>query len=173
MISPSHGSSQPRFVQPALEQPREADLVGEVLDLRRLALALGRVLGELGEVLRQRVVAQAELAQQRAVDDEVRVAADRRGEVAVRGAREPGVAEVPRVVARLLQRAQDERRERLSAAARLLDVLGDAARDLARELRPRAAARAAPGAGGVGTPRSASFASRCSTACGSGRSCTR
>ena len=57
----------------------------------------------------------AELAQQRAVDDEVGVAADRRGEVAVRGAREARVAEVPRVVARLLERAQHERRERLAA----------------------------------------------------------
>ena len=34
------------LVQAPLEQPREADLVGEVLDLRRLALALRRVLGE-------------------------------------------------------------------------------------------------------------------------------
>ena len=79
----------------------------------------------------------AELAQQRAVDDEIGVAADRRGEVAVRRAREPRVAEVARVVARLLERAQDERRERLPPAARLLDVLGDPLRDLARELRRR------------------------------------
>ena len=60
------------------------------------------------------IVAEAELAEQRAVDDEVGVAADRRGEVAVRRAREAGVAEVPWVVARLLERAQDERRERLA-----------------------------------------------------------
>ena len=69
-------------------------LVGRVLDLRRLALARRGVLGELGEILGHRVVALAELAQERAVDDEVGVAADRRGEVAVGGAREAGVAEV-------------------------------------------------------------------------------
>ena len=47
------------------------------------------------------------------MDDEIGVAPDRRGEMAVGGAREPGVAEVVRVVARLLERAQDERREGL------------------------------------------------------------
>ena len=78
------------------------------------------------QVAGDRVVAGADLAQQRAVDDEVGVAADRRGEVAVGGAREPGVAEVARVVARLLERAQDEARERLAAAARPARVLGDA-----------------------------------------------
>src|SRR6478735_2094200 len=45
------------------------------------------------------------------------------------------MAEVARVVARLLERAQDEPRERLPSAPRLLDVLGDARGDLARELR--------------------------------------
>src|SRR5581483_9305721 len=83
--------------QPVLEQPREAELVGRVLDLGRLALARRRVLGELAELLGHRVVALPELAQEGAVDDEVRVAADRRGEVAVGAAREAGVAEVPRV----------------------------------------------------------------------------
>ena len=37
----------PALEQPVLEQPGEADLVGEVLDLRRLALARRGVLGEL------------------------------------------------------------------------------------------------------------------------------
>ena len=86
--------------------------------------------------VRQRVVALAELAQQRPVDDQVGIAADRRGEVAVRGAGEPGVAEVRRVVARLLQRPQDERRERDPPATRLRDVV----RDRARRSAPASAA---------------------------------
>ena len=154
--------------QQVLEQPREADVVGEVLDLGGLALAGRRVRGELGEVVGRRVVALAELAQQRAVHDEVGVAADRRGEVAVRRAREARVAEVARVVAGLLERAQDERRERLAAAAGLRGVR----RRRAPRSRPRAAPRPAgesgSGAGGVGTSRSASFASERSIDCGSG-----
>ena len=62
----------------------------------------------------------------RAVDDEVGVAPDRRGEVRVRGAGEARVAEVARVVVRLLQRAQDERGERLLPTLGLAHVLGDA-----------------------------------------------
>ena len=93
------------------------------------------------------------------MDDEVRVAADRRGEVRVRAAREPGVAEVARVVARLLERAQHERGERLLPAPRLLAVARR------RPRRPSAASSAAPlgvsssifGAGGVGTSSAASF----------------
>ena len=108
-----------------------------------------------------------------AVHDEVRVAADRRGEVAVRRAREAGVAEVARVVARLLERAQHERRERLPAAAGLRARTRRSAPRSRRRAPPPAAATARPGAGGVGTPRSASFASRSSIDCGSGRSCTR
>ena len=69
------------------------------------------------------------------MDDQVGIAADRRGEVAVGGAREARVAEVLRVVARLLERAQDERRERLTPAPRLLGVLRDELRRLARECR--------------------------------------
>ena len=45
------------------------------------------------------------------------------------------MAEVARVVARLLERAQHESRERLPPAPRLLDVLGDPRRDLSGELR--------------------------------------
>src|SRR5207237_5225116 len=43
-----------------LEQPREAELIGEVLDLRRLALAERRVLGEPRQVVGRRVVGGAE-----------------------------------------------------------------------------------------------------------------
>ena len=53
--------------------------------------------------------------QQRAVDDEVGIAPDRRGEVAVARAREPGVAEVRGRVVGLLERAQHERGQRGAA----------------------------------------------------------
>src|SRR5262249_49788315 len=81
--------------QALLEQPGEAELVGRVLDLRRLALACRRVLGELLELVRCSL-ALAELAQQRTVDDEVGVAADRRGEVAVGAAPRAGMGQGPR-----------------------------------------------------------------------------
>ena len=45
------------------------------------------------------------------------------------------MAEILRVVARLLQRSQDERRERLAPTPRLLGVLRDELRRLARERR--------------------------------------
>src|SRR3954470_12522924 len=73
----------PFFEKAALEQPGEADLVRLVLDRRELALANRRPLGELLELVRERLVRGPELAEERAVHDEVRVAADRRGEVTV------------------------------------------------------------------------------------------
>ncbi len=91
------------------------------------------MLGEAVEILGQRVVALAELAQQRAVHDEIGVAADRRGEVAVRRAGEAGVAQVLRVVARPLQGPQDERRKGEATAPRLRDVLRDPFGDRAGE----------------------------------------
>ena len=66
------------------------------------------------------------------MDDEVGIAADRRSEVRVRRAREARVAEVARVVVRLLQRAQDERGKRLRPALGLAHVLGDALARLPR-----------------------------------------
>ena len=69
------------------------------------------------------------------MNDEIRVTADRRREVTVGPARKPGVTEVPRVVASLLERAEDERRERFPAAARLLGVFGDALAHAGGELR--------------------------------------
>ena len=69
------------------------------------------------------------------MDDEVRVAPDRRGEVAVRGAREPRVPEVLRVVARLLERAQHERGKRLLATFGVRDVLAHALARLGRDPR--------------------------------------
>ena len=165
MISPCHGSSQPRSRRRVVEQPREADLVGEVLEPRRLALARRGVLGELGQVVRQRVVAEAELAQQRAVDDEVGVAPDRRGEVAVRRAREPRVAEVARVVARPLRaraaRAAGTPRGRGRTARRTRRPAARSRRRARR--RPAARSRPAPAAS-ARRGRSASRAAARSTA---------
>ena len=91
---------------------------------------------------RQRLVGCADLPQQRPVDDEVRIAADRAREVAVGRAGEARVPEVARVVAGLLQRAEDERRKRLAARGPIWrDVLVHAAR---RSRPPRFAA--SPGA---------------------------
>ena len=78
-----------------------------------------------------RVLAAADRREQRAVAHEVRVAADRRGEVAVARRAQAGVAEVDRVVARLLERAQHERGQRRAAAAGAPHVGVDHARDLA------------------------------------------
>jgi hypothetical protein len=46
----------------ALEQPRQADVVGEVLELGRLSLPRRGVLGQLAQLGRRRVVGRAELA---------------------------------------------------------------------------------------------------------------
>src|SRR3712207_4439944 len=63
--------------QDGLEQPREAELVGEVLERGGLALARRRVLGEVRSLPRpDRLVGGSELAEQRTVADEVGVAAD-------------------------------------------------------------------------------------------------
>src|SRR5207302_11088296 len=104
--------------QLALEEPRETQLVGQVFDLGCLALADGGVLGQLLEVSGRWIVRESELPQQRPVHDEVGIAPDRRGEMAVGAARESRMAEVVGVVARLLQRAQDERGKGLAAALR-------------------------------------------------------
>jgi len=78
------------------------------------------------------VVHRSDLMEERPVADHVRIAPDRRGEVAVRTAREAGVAEVPRVVAGLFEGAQDEGRERLLSAPGLCRVLRDLAADPGR-----------------------------------------
>src|SRR5215208_4927748 len=109
--------------QALLEQPRETELVRAVLDPRGVAFALRRMRGVLLEVVGQGLVGHAELAQQGAVHHEVGIAADRRGEVAVGPAREPRVAEVPRVVARLLERLEHERWVRLAPATGLFGVV--------------------------------------------------
>src|SRR5204863_8539518 len=105
----------PALEQLALEQPREAELVCAVLDLRGRPLAQRGVLCELVQIGGGGIVRGAELAEQRAVAHEVGVAPDRRREVAIGATREARVAEVLRVVARLLQRPQDELREGVAA----------------------------------------------------------
>ena len=112
-----------------------ADELRHVLDLLHVgrlalrldgdALALGGPVRDVGErraqlllaLARQRAAALERLAQQ-AVHDEVRIAADRRGEVRVVARGEAEVAETLRRVARLLHRAQrdglDDARLRLS-----------------------------------------------------------
>ena len=107
------------------------------------------------------------------VGDEVRIAADRRGEVRVGGAAEPGVAEVAVAVVGLLQRAQHERCIRLAAVAAPLRLLRDEPARLDRQLAGLGWARAARGSGGVGTSSAASCSTRSSIRCGSGCSWTR
>src|SRR5918996_1207061 len=130
---PAEGRVPARLEQPALEQPGEAELVGAVLDLGRFTLALGRPLRQLVEIIGGRLVGEPEQREQRAMADEVGVAADRRGEVAVGPTREPGVTEVARVVARLLERAEDERRKSIAASLRAHHVIRHADADLRGE----------------------------------------
>src|SRR5262245_6757563 len=110
--------------QALLEQPGEAEFVRAVLELRRVPLALRRLYRVLVQVVGQGLVRDAELAQQRPVHDEVGVATDRRSEVTVGRACKPRVAELPRVIARPLERLEHERRKGLAPAARLAGVLG-------------------------------------------------
>ncbi len=79
-------------------------------------------------------LAAADGGQQRAVADDVGVAADGRGEVAVGGRVQAGVAEVLGRVVGLLERAQHERAERLAPVAGAAHVLLDAPRDLPEQL---------------------------------------
>ena len=58
VISPSNGVLPAELEQPPLEQPGEAELVGAVLDLRRLALAHGACSASSSRSSGQRLVAQ-------------------------------------------------------------------------------------------------------------------
>ena len=106
------------------------------------------------------------------MDDEVGIAPDRRGEVAVALAREPRMAEIRGRVG-LLEGPQHERSEHPPAAP---GGQGGTRSPAARSRRT--AAPASPGAmafriGGVGTSRLSSWATRRSIAAGSGCSWTR
>ena len=116
MISPSNVASQPSSKsRRSRSQARQMSSARYSTSAAR-ARARGRPLAQVREVVGRLDVEDAELAEERPVDDEVRVAADRGREMAVRAAREARVAEVARVVARLLERAEDEGRERLLPA---------------------------------------------------------
>ena len=85
------------------------------------------------------------------MDDEVGVAADRRREMAVGGARETGVAEVARVVAGLLQRAQYERREAPPSPAPTCSEYSVTSSLASAASAAASAGERSSGAGGVGT----------------------
>ena len=169
--SPSNAGGRRSASAPALEQEGEADVVGGALDLHRLALGRRGGDARLVELVRraQGGVVDAEALEQRAVRDHVRVAADRRGEVAVARAAEPRVAEVLRRVVGLLERAQHEHAEaRAPAGSRA--TMRDASADQVGGLLGRHVLRhrrrrdvEARELLGTGTP----------TAVGSGRSWTR
>ncbi len=95
--------------------------VGTALHLR----AVTRDVGEFFDALLTQLVVEPRVAvlPQRAVDDQVRIPADGRGEVRVLVGGEPEVAEAHRVVPCLLHRPQHQRRNRplLRAAAQLDD----------------------------------------------------
>ena len=82
------GCAPALFVQAAIEQPGEADLVGAVLHPGGRPLARRAVLGEGAQLLGDALVGEPELVQKGAMADQVGVAPDRRGEVAVGGARQ-------------------------------------------------------------------------------------
>ena len=114
---PRTRACQPLLEQAALEQERARDVVGGALDRHRVALARASTTRPRPPGPRRaRSASPAPIArQQRAVADQVRVAADRRREVAVALRAQAVVAEVARRVVRLLERAQHERRERRAA----------------------------------------------------------
>src|SRR5256885_6589473 len=67
------------FVELGVEQPRQADVIGAVLDIGGPPPPLGRVFSELAQVRRYRGPRQVPLAPQRAMDDEGGGAGGRRG----------------------------------------------------------------------------------------------
>src|SRR5205085_930141 len=76
----------------SLEQVGSANVVGGTLDAHRLPLLLAAAPGRLaGLGQARRLLPLVQRRQQRAMHDEGRIAADRRGEVAGAGTAEPGV----------------------------------------------------------------------------------
>jgi hypothetical protein len=95
---------------------------GAAFALRGVTRGLGHVFGEL---LAPFVGGRAAGLAERAVDDQIRIAADGRREMGVRLGRQPEVPQVGRVVPRLLHRPQEQKGNRpfLGRAANLLDEL--------------------------------------------------
>ena len=133
----------------------EADRVAPALEPRPVPLPLRQRHREVFEAIALRHRAEAEGAEQRAVDGDVGVPADRAREVAVERRREARVPGVRRRVAGLHDGAEDQRRPRLRAAAGgdrvTCDGVGGAA-----DGRRRVGRCSTSGSGGVGTSRSAS-----------------
>src|SRR5207302_1873786 len=94
----------------AFKRKAASDVVAFALDRHRVALALRGPGAELGERTgRRRDLPRPHCEKQRAMTYEVRIASDRRCEMAVAGRAQAGVPKVPGRVVGLLQRPQDER----------------------------------------------------------------
>src|SRR5438270_2133880 len=129
------------LVEEPLQGEAACDVVGVALDDHRLALAFGGPRTQLRELAGARgALTAADGREQRSMADDVRIASDRRGEVAVAGGAQPRMAEVPWRVVGLLEGAEHERAEREPSAARApyvrLHLLGYC-RDQLRGLRGR------------------------------------
>src|SRR6476619_1671699 len=123
------------LAQLALEQESGADVVGPPLDAHRLALTLAAVPGSLARFGSARCqLALAQRSQQGTVDDEVRVAPDRRGEMTVGGAAEPGVAAVALAVLSLFEGTQHKRCIRGATVPASRSLLHHQAARLSRKL---------------------------------------
>ena len=136
--SPANCCSQPCPYRQPLEVEARRHVVGVALDHHRLALALRAPHAQLGELAAtRRRLPPADRREQRTMADEVRIATDRRGEVAVALRVKPRVAEVARGVVGLLERAQHERVQRPAPLAApgldvSLDALGDRSEQIGR-----------------------------------------
>ena len=87
-------------VQAPFEQVREDDVVGFELHLGGLALHAGAVLRPVAESRGGGLRTQLQSRQQAAVDEQVGIAADGRGEVAIGGRSQPEVADISGLVHR-------------------------------------------------------------------------
>ena len=106
------------------------------------------------------------------MDEQVGIAPDRRGEVAVGGAAEPGVAAVALAVGGLLEGAEHERCIRLAAVPAPRGLAADEPARLGRHLA-RLRGESPARSGGVGTPSACSWAISRSIRAGSGWAWTR
>ena len=145
------------LAQDALEQEGAAHVVGVALDLHRLALGRRAVHAASASSSARGATSSSPSAPSSARwHDEVGVAADGRGEVAVARAAQAGVADVARRVGGLLERAQHERGQRRPPAPRGAHVRGARARLASAASSAACCGLMCSGTGGVGTPSEAS-----------------
>ncbi len=112
--------------------------------------------------------------EQGAVTDQVRIAADGRGEVAVAGRLEAGVTQIAVVVVGLLEGPQDQPRQSPPAPSPAWPSTGSTSWEASPASSAACCWLNAPlGTGGVGTPSEASWSIIRCTEAPSGRSCTR